>query len=199
MLSPDWWKDKFTQNKWKLSHYQEKVKPRISDRVTTIMSSSCRSAAFSASRTKRGVTSCPSRAAWRRWNQDGWWWAQRRSPWVTSGSIRTASSRTRYCEIIRVKCFSSHPTASTLSWSLILCVLCSCPKRWAFKWWATWSREPRLCCGQRPGSLSRPGRPRWEASSPAWPSLAWSWMSKVWYSSKCTGEGGANMTFNYFF
>ena len=79
------------------------------------------------------------------------------------------------------------------------CVLCSCPKRWAFRWWATSSREPRPCCGQRPGSLSRPGRPRWEASSPAWRSLAWSWTSKVWYSNKCTGwewgGGTADKTF----
>lgn len=54
-----------------------------------------RSDIYSASGTKRGDTSCPSRVEWRRWSQDEWWWPKRWSQWVTSGSIKTASSRTR--------------------------------------------------------------------------------------------------------
>lgn len=56
---------------------------------------------------------------------------------------------------------------------------CSWPRTWASKLWATSNRQPRWFCGRRAGSPSRRGRPRWEVSSPASPSQAWSWMSKV--------------------
>lgn len=146
--------------------------------------SSCthyRSSSFSASRTKREATSCPSRAEWRKWNRDEWWWTRRWSPWVTSGSIKTASSRTRYSP----SGFETSPPVqklggnySKLHW-LSLLRRCSWPRTWASKLWATSSRQPRWFCGQRVGSPSRRGRPRWEDSSPVSPSRAWCWMSKV--------------------
>lgn len=66
-----------------------------------------------------------------------------------------------------------------ITWSWVTCVRCSWSQPWAFRSWATLSQEPRRFCGQKPVSPSRPGPPRWEASSTASPSLAWCWMSKV--------------------
>lgn len=56
---------------------------------------------------------------------------------------------------------------------------CSWSQPWAFRSWAPLSQEPRRFCGRKPVSPSRPGPPRWKASSRASPSLAWCWMSKV--------------------
>lgn len=66
-----------------------------------------------------------------------------------------------------------------ITWSWVTCVRCSWSQPWAFRSWAPSSQEPSRFCGRKPVSPSRPGPPRWKASSTASPSLAWCWMSKV--------------------
>lgn len=86
-----------------------------------------------------------------------------------------------------------------ITWSWVTCVRCSWSQPWAFRSWATLSQEPRRFCGQKPVSPSRPGPPRWEASSTASPSLAWCWMSKV--PEQVTGHESPHNTVlhNHFF
>lgn len=152
--------------------------------------SACRSAAFSASRTASAASFCPCREVWTRWNLDGWWWAHRWSPWVTSGTIRMDSWKIRYWLLSLLEWWKK--ILGLITWSWVTCVCCSWSQPWAFRSWAPLSQEPRRFCGRKPVSPSRPGPPRWEASSTASPSLAWCWMSKV--PPQVTGHGSPHNT-----